>query len=304
MIRSFAEVPASAADVCDPPLSRPQSARKPGLALLHTPGCHGHEFLCGCGVQRYAMVKVALGGSHLDGDGKPLEHLICTNAHDVETHNLLLGPMADELHGHGNLFVHLAHGVVHGLEFCLVDLEAILAVLVHCLRLCQAHSANGRVGEDHCWDSLVLEARVGLPTEETIREAAARGNGDGRQLPGGVGRVAEGMDTRHICALVLIHLDEAVFICLHACRLQPDALGNRGTPDGKEHLIHLTNRGAVSELYRELAVGALLDCRDLVLPAHVHPGAVKLLIHNVLDNGVKAVAQHFGAAAHEARLGP
>ena len=36
----------------------------------------------------HTTVKVLLGGAHLDGDAKPLQHLVCSHAKQVQTHNL------------------------------------------------------------------------------------------------------------------------------------------------------------------------------------------------------------------------
>ena len=79
-------------------------------------------------MDRHAVVKVRLGGAHLDGHPEALEHLVAAPSHHVETHHLLLLPSADQLHH--RLRLPGGHGVIQRRELGLVDLQILLAELL------------------------------------------------------------------------------------------------------------------------------------------------------------------------------
>ena len=76
----------------------------------------------------HTVVKVSLGGPHLDGHPEALEHLVTAPAHHVEPHHLLLLAGTDKLHQ--CLGFPLGHGVVQRRELGLVDAEVLLAELL------------------------------------------------------------------------------------------------------------------------------------------------------------------------------
>mmetsp|Transcript_714 Transcript_714/g.1871 ORF Transcript_714/g.1871 Transcript_714/m.1871 type:complete len:203 (+) Transcript_714:1391-1999(+) len=185
----------------------PERTRQPWLPVLLAPRRHGHELLGGGRVQRHAVVKVALRGTHLDCDSEALEHLVRTDADDMQTDNLLLSADAHQLHRHRHLVLGRGHGVVHRLELGLVHLHVAIAVLLPGLGLSESHSTDRRVREDDRRDSAVLEARLRLAAKQAVRQAAASGNGDGRELVALGGCVADGVHARHARPLVLVHDD-------------------------------------------------------------------------------------------------
>lgn len=121
----------------------------------------GDELLGTSGVDGDAGVEVLLRGAHLERDAEALEHLAGAEAHDVQADDLLLGPLADDLVLRGALVLRVHHGVVHGSEVGLVDLEVLAAVLLDGLGLRQPDGADFGVREDDARDSGVVEARVG-----------------------------------------------------------------------------------------------------------------------------------------------
>jgi len=93
------------------------------------------------------MSSYLLGGPHLYCNAKSLEHLRAAQTDNMQSHNLLLGSVTDELVSRGALM--LEHGVVHGGEGGFVDLQAVLAVLRLGLWLCESDRANLWVCEDY-----------------------------------------------------------------------------------------------------------------------------------------------------------
>jgi len=125
-----------------------------------------------------SMSSYLLGCPHLHRNAKSLEHLRAAHTDNVQSHNLLLGPVTDELVSRGALM--LEHGVVHGGESGLVDLQTVLAILRLGLWLCEPDGANLWVCEDYGWDVGVVQPSLCKfwPAEEAVGEAAAGGNGD------------------------------------------------------------------------------------------------------------------------------
>lgn len=78
----------------------------------------------------HTAIKVRLGSAHLHGDTEALKHLANTEAKNVQTHNLLVGTGADDLHLGRVLGLLLGRhdAVVHGGEFGVVDLDLVVAV--------------------------------------------------------------------------------------------------------------------------------------------------------------------------------
>lgn len=185
-----------------------------------------HQLLGARGVNGNAAVKVGLGGAHLDGNAEALQHLSAALAHDVQADNLLFGASDDELVIGGALLLRVHHGVVHGREARLVDLDVLLAVLLDCLRLRQADAAYLGVSEDDGGDVAVVElGRLEFcRSEKSMRELSASGDGNGRQLDL-AGHVAEGENVIDAAVLIVVDDDEAVLVQLDAGLLQADAAG-------------------------------------------------------------------------------
>eukprot|EP00962_Isochrysis_galbana_P036520 scaffold12646_cov115-Isochrysis_galbana.AAC.1 len=157
---------------------------------LGAPRSHRHKLLGGGGMDGHRVVKVGLGGAHLEGDAEALQHLICGDADDVQPNHPLLLAGAHELHGHRLLGLLVAQREVHRLEDRLVHGDRLLAVHLLSMRLCHPDDADGRVREDHSRDIAVLEPGVGGAAEQPIRQPAARSDGDRGELIAGGGGVA------------------------------------------------------------------------------------------------------------------
>lgn len=250
-----------------------------------------------------AGVEVLLGGAHLEGDAEALEHLAGAEAHDVEADDLLVGPLADDLVLGGRLVLGVHHGVVHGGEVGRVDLEAVAAVLLDGLGLREADGADLGVGEDDARDARVVEARVGEEGRgpvQALGEAAAGGDGDGRQLRLAAD-VAEGEDVVDRGVLEVVDDDVALAVDLDAGALEAEGVGLGHAADGPDEVVdvgQLALAGAVGVVDRQLAGGGILvDARLGRVLMQVHAKALVLGGHAVLDHGVE-VAQE-GAVADE-----
>ena len=98
---------------------------------------HGDKLLTGCWMDGHAVIKVRLGGPHLDGHPEALQHLVAAAAHHVEPHHLLILPGTDQLH-HG-LGLPAGHRVVQRGELRLVDAQSFLTELLLCFLLRQSN---------------------------------------------------------------------------------------------------------------------------------------------------------------------
>ncbi len=175
-----------------------------------------------------AVVKVALGGAHLDGNGKSLQHLIRADADRVKTDDLLLDDsgvrsrglkVADKLHGGASLSG--GHGVVHVVEARGVDADVIRAETLTGLVLSETNSADGRVTEDDGGDEVVVEVIVwiGLGVVESLHETPSCSDGDGSEEVM-ASDVAESKDVRVGGLLQSVGDDVSCSICFHSCCCQ------------------------------------------------------------------------------------
>ncbi len=254
----------------------------------------------------HAAVKVGLGGAHLDGHAKALQHLAAAETHDVQADHLLLGTRADQLVRGRALLLGVHHGVVHGREVRLVDGEVLAPVLLDRLRLREADGADLGVREHDRGDVPVVKLR----RPELLRPEQPRG-----QLAASRDRhrgeldlarhIAERVDVLHGGGLVLVHGHEPVGLQRHAGRLQPQTRGRGGAPDSPDEVVHVredTLAAALLVVDRELARRlVLLDLGGGALLVHVDAEPLVLLGHALLDHGVK-VAQEGVVADEQVRL--
>lgn len=72
------------------------------------------------------------------------------------------------------------HGIVHGVELSLVDLDILGAIFLLCLRLCESNGANLRVREDYRRYVVIVKLGLGecWTTKETVGQATAGSDGD------------------------------------------------------------------------------------------------------------------------------
>ncbi|PMB66771.1 Elongation factor 1-gamma 1 [Beauveria bassiana] len=249
-----------------------------------------------------AAVKVGLCGAHLDGDAKTLEHLAAAETQDVQADNLFLGAGGDELVAGRALVFLLHHGVVHGREARLVDLDIVLAVLFNGLRLAEANAADLGVGKDDRGDVVVVELGGGelLAAKQAVREFAASGNGNGGQLDFACG-VAKGVDIVDAAVLVLVHLNVARVVELDASFFQTDTASLRGTADGPNQVVDIAKRGLVARIIL-LSIGALFNLAGIGLLVQLDSQTLVLLGDGLLDHGVKVTKERV-VADKQMRLG-
>ena len=97
-------------------------------------------------MDRHTVVKVRLGGAHLDGDPEALEHLVTAAAHHVEAdHPLLLRAVTHELHH--RLGLPGGHRVVQRGEPGLVHRHIVTPKLLTRFFLCQTDTSNLKIGQ-------------------------------------------------------------------------------------------------------------------------------------------------------------
>ena len=186
---------------------------------------------------RYTVIKVRLGGSHLDGHSEPLEHLVAAPAHHVETHHLLLQPGADQLHH--RLRLPGGHGVIERRELGLVDLQILLAKLLRGFLLSETNcpdlkitiviNYNGQVrsgqvrsgqtyrgvGEDHGGYVAVVQLQVWFVIKQSVGQAASCSDGHGSQERL-AGHIPEGVEAGYVGVLELVHQDVAGLVQVEA----------------------------------------------------------------------------------------
>lgn len=240
-------------------------------------------------------VEILLGGAHLDSDTETLQHLSAAEAGNVQADNLLLGTGADKLVSGGSLLLGLHHGVVHGGEVGLVDLDVVLAVLLNGLRLRQADAADLGVREHDGGDVGVVEMRILVlgASEQTLRQTTSRSNGDRGQLDL-ASDVAEGVDVLDAGVLVVVDGDVTLLVRLEAGGVDAEVLGRGRAANGPDEVVEAALGGllAVGVLVGdcELALGVLLDLCGLGALVQVDAEALVLLGDGLLDHGVE-VAQ-------------
>mmetsp|Transcript_4687 Transcript_4687/g.14479 ORF Transcript_4687/g.14479 Transcript_4687/m.14479 type:complete len:201 (-) Transcript_4687:632-1234(-) len=191
---------------------------------------------------------------------------------------------------------------MHRLKARLVHLDARLAVLLECIRLGKAHRTDRRVRKDDGWDPVVLEARAWLAAVQAVAQPATGGDGDRRELVPRRRHVAQRVDARHVCALVLIDGDEAAVAQLDARVLEAHAREDGAAASGVEHDVDAGKHGSVLERHFVRPVLRQLDRAELGLAAHRNSLALHLRVEHVLHHRVEAVTQHLLAAADERRV--
>ena len=170
----------------------------------------------------HAAIEIPFARAHLDRDPEPLQHLGAADAEDMQAYNLLVLARAHELVAGRALVGRFHHGVVHGREAGGVNLDRVVAVLRARFRLCETDGTDFRVSKDDGWDEIVVElGGVELrAAEETVRELAAGGDGDGGQLDLTT-HVAERVDILDVCVLVIVRNDLASLVLLYARLVEP-----------------------------------------------------------------------------------
>mmetsp|Transcript_23942 Transcript_23942/g.78249 ORF Transcript_23942/g.78249 Transcript_23942/m.78249 type:complete len:473 (+) Transcript_23942:198-1616(+) len=260
---------------------------------LGAPRPHRHKLLRGRRVDGAGVVKVRLGGAHLDGHGKALQHLVRRDADHVEADDALLLAGADELHRHRLLGLLLAQRKVHRLEDRLVRLDVRVAVRLARLRLGQPDRPDRRVRKHHRRDVCILELCVGRAAKDAVGEAAAGGNRDGRQLEAGGGGVAEAVEAGDARLLLLVHDHSPLAVQLDAGRLEPELGRDRRPPDRHQDAVERREPLAARQPGRQLArSGVLLDGDHLRVGEELRARARDLGVDDLLHERVEAVAQH------------
>ena len=121
-----------------------------------------------------------------------LQYFVAAAAHHVQSDDLLLRPRADELHE--RLLLSLRQRVVQRSELGGIDFERLPPELGHRLALGHSDGADGRVGEHHRRDVLVIGQRRRLGIEEAVCQLPARVDRHRSQFEL-AGNVAESVDT-------------------------------------------------------------------------------------------------------------
>ena len=222
-----------------------------------------HQLLSTGGVNSHAAVKVSLGRAHLHSNTEALEDLAAAEADNVQANNLLLGAGANELVRGRRLVFGLHHGVVHGSEVGLVDLEVLGAVLGHRLWLGKANGTNLRVREHNGWHILVAE--LGCPkllgAEQTGGQPATGSNGNRGQLDV-TAHITKSIDVLGAGVLVLIHHDVSLLVGLDASLVQAETLNRRCATNSPDKVVNIGNRLltlALLEVERQLARRVLFN---------------------------------------------
>ncbi len=126
------------------------------------------------------------------------------------------------------------------------------------LLLGQAHGTNRRMAEDHGRDVAVVQMLVRLVVKQTLGQAAARGNGNRRQL-NGPGVIADGINTRHAGVLEFINDDVAFFVGFHASNRQVEVVGGRFTTDRPNQAIYRFAT-TIFQLQGQATISVFNDC--------------------------------------------
>ena len=115
-------------------------------------------------MDRHAVVKVRLGGAHLDGDPEALEHFVTAAADHVEADNLLLRAVTHELHH--RLGLPGGHRVIQRGELGLVHCDIVTPKLLTGFFLCQTDTSNLNIGRGLFSSNLIVYI---IPEDERIR---------------------------------------------------------------------------------------------------------------------------------------
>lgn len=178
---------------------------------------------------RHTVIKVSLSCSHLDRHSEALQHLVAASSHHVEADHLLLLPSADQLHH--RLGFPGGHGVVERRELRLVDLQILLAELLRGFLLSETNCPDLQiifvvttlsdqityrgVGEDHCWDVVVVQLQVRLIIKQSVGQSSSSSDGYGSQ-ESLAGNIAESVEPGYVGVLVLVHHDVSGLVQVEA----------------------------------------------------------------------------------------
>jgi hypothetical protein len=238
------------------------------------------------------VVKVSLGGSHLDGDTKALQNFITALTKNVQTDNLLVGTFTDNLVGGGPLVILLHHGVVHGGEAGSVDLDRI-AKLLASLGLGETDASDGGVREDDGWHVGVVEVGVVLASEQAVPKTTSSSDGDRSQFDAGVADVAESVNALDVCVLVLVDLDVVLVVELNTGVFQVELLNLGSAANGPEDRVDFHGALTLVVLVVQLldAVAQILELALRAVLVDVETLTLVLFHNLVLDHGVKSAQE-------------
>ena len=103
----------------------------------------------------YRVIKVRLGGAHLQSNGKTLQHFVRTVSDAMDTNNLLFFTHRNQLH---SAWLAMAgESAVHGSKATGVNLNVLLAMTLDGFVFTQTYGANGGVTEDDRCDIVVVQ---------------------------------------------------------------------------------------------------------------------------------------------------
>mmetsp|Transcript_66979 Transcript_66979/g.187195 ORF Transcript_66979/g.187195 Transcript_66979/m.187195 type:complete len:315 (-) Transcript_66979:658-1602(-) len=177
-----------------------------------------------------SVVKVCLGGTHLDSNCDTLNHLTGTVRCHMDTDDLVCVGIDNELEE--GVGFRLGEGVLHGSETRCVDINIL--ELFQGFGFCVSHSSDFGIGKDSGSDKFVVDRAI-HSTKESIGQAMTFHQGD-RSQGDTVGDVSHRVDTLDVGSRVLIHRNKAVF-CLDTCRFQVEVVQLSLSAGGHQHLV-------------------------------------------------------------------
>lgn len=206
------------------------------LCLNRIPHCH--QLLRRCGMDGDSVIKVLLGRTHLDGNSKPLHHLIRAHADNVNAHYLLLFTLTDQL-VRARLLV-LQHTKVHWGEIALVDGDVLFTILFLCFCFRQTDCSRSRMGKDHSGDILIVEKVLStyiVWSIHAIRQSSTSSNGN-RCQQSFAAHIPKRGDTLYISLLELIDDNYSLVIGLDPSSVQTEVVGVGSSTDAPEQYVH------------------------------------------------------------------
>ena len=259
-------------------------------------------------MNRHARIKIPLPRPHLHRHPKPLEHLRAATPQNMQPHHLLLLARADQFIRRRRLRLRRHHGIIHGREIRLVDLDVAVAEPVARFLLRQADGADFRVGEHHRGDVGVVQFRVLMlrPAEEAVGQLAARGDGDRGEFDFAAD-VAEGVDVVDVGVLVVVGDDLALLILVHAGFVEAEVFDFRVAADGPEEAVDVeggaVGGGFVRVVHRHPSVVFFDDLGLRAVAVDVDALAFVFFDDGLLDHGVEGAEEGF-VADEEVRFAP
>jgi len=275
----------------------------------HAPLLQSNQLLRAGRMYSDATIKVLFGGAHLDRDAEALQHLRRTDTQDMQAHDPLVLARTDDLVARRAFLLRLHHGIIHGGETRLIDLDVLVAVLPPRVGLAEADGADLRVREDDGRDVGVVEldALVLGPAKQAVGQLAARRNGDGRQLHFAAD-VAERVDVGDGGVLELVGDDLRALVLLHAGFVEAQVFDFGAAPDGPQDAVDVQHARPVGvgvvEFHPSVVGlgGGLFEFGLGGAAVDLHALALVFLGDGVLDHGVE-VAEEGVVADEEVGLG-